>query len=125
VTRANKSGISLSPEDVSIAKGMLLRGDRQHDIAAWFGVNGGRVAEISTRQKHAEISISRENLPPQGPYLSGKDSSYAHSGLFEVRERISAMIKDNKTTQMDVLELRGSLKTLLNDIDIVFEKMEL
>ena len=40
--RANPSGISLTEEDAAIAKGMLARGDRQHDVAAWFGVNGGR-----------------------------------------------------------------------------------
>ena len=32
--------------DTRIVKGMLSRGDRQHDIAAYFGVNGGRVAEV-------------------------------------------------------------------------------
>ena len=46
--RAESSGITLSTADAALIKGMLLRGDRQHDIAAWFGVNGGRVAEIAT-----------------------------------------------------------------------------
>jgi hypothetical protein len=27
---------------------MLARGDRQHDIASYFGVNGGRIGEIAT-----------------------------------------------------------------------------
>ena len=31
--------------DAAVVKGMLLRGDRRHDIAAWFGVSG-RIAEI-------------------------------------------------------------------------------
>jgi hypothetical protein len=34
----------LSAADAALIKGMLSCGDRQHDIAAWFGVNGGRVA---------------------------------------------------------------------------------
>jgi hypothetical protein len=46
--RASASGICLSERDAALVKGMLYRGDRQHDIAAWFGVNGGRIAEIAT-----------------------------------------------------------------------------
>jgi hypothetical protein len=38
----------LTDHEVSIAKGRISRGDRQHDIAAYFGVNGGRIGEIST-----------------------------------------------------------------------------
>jgi hypothetical protein len=41
--RAEPSGIALNGADAAIIKGMLARGDRQHDIAAWFGVNAGRV----------------------------------------------------------------------------------
>lgn len=40
--------MSLSIQDASIVKGMLARGDKQHDIAAHFGVNGGRIAEIAS-----------------------------------------------------------------------------
>jgi hypothetical protein len=40
--------MALNEGEIAIVKGMLLWGDRQHDIAAYFGVNGGRVAEIST-----------------------------------------------------------------------------
>jgi hypothetical protein len=53
--RAPASGIALSEEDAAIVKGMLARGDRQHDIAAYFGVNGGRIGEIATGQKFREI----------------------------------------------------------------------
>jgi hypothetical protein len=55
--RAPASGISLTEADAALVKGMLARGDRQHDIAAWFGVNGGRIAEISTGQKFRESSV--------------------------------------------------------------------
>jgi hypothetical protein len=47
MSRANASGISLTAAHAALVKGMLKRGDRQHDIAAWFGVNGGRIAEIA------------------------------------------------------------------------------
>lgn len=32
--RAEASGMTLSADDAALIKGMLLRGDRQHDIAA-------------------------------------------------------------------------------------------
>ena len=54
--RAEPSGISLNSADAAIVKGMLARGDRQHDIAAWFGVNGGRVADIKTGKALVEVS---------------------------------------------------------------------
>lgn len=74
--KAPPSGIRLDEDDAAIVKGMLARGDRQHDIAAWFGVNGGRVAEISTGAKFAEVKpADLADLPPQGPYLSGRQSA--------------------------------------------------
>jgi hypothetical protein len=67
--RAEPSGITLSECDASQVKGMLARGDRQHDIAAWFGVNGGRVAEIATGLRYRNVKAApREALPPPGPY---------------------------------------------------------
>ena len=51
---------------------MLLRGDRQHDIAAYFGVNGGRIAEIAAgKNTYPNAKPTPEaDLPPPGPYLS-------------------------------------------------------
>jgi len=72
---APPSGIRLDEDDAAIVKGMLARGDRQHDIAAWFGVNGGRVGEISTGAKFAEVKAAHQDLPPPGPYLSGRQSA--------------------------------------------------
>jgi uncharacterized protein (UPF0264 family) len=37
----------LTVEQIAIVKALLLRGDKQQDIAAFLGENGGRVAEIS------------------------------------------------------------------------------
>jgi hypothetical protein len=51
----------LTDHEVSIAKGMISRGDRQHDIAAYFGVNGGRIGEISTG-KRGKMSRRRPRL---------------------------------------------------------------
>jgi uncharacterized protein YjbI with pentapeptide repeats len=46
VQRARPSGRRLSPGQAGAVKGMLLCGDRQHDIAGWFGVNPVRIAEV-------------------------------------------------------------------------------
>lgn len=74
--KAKPSGIRLSEEDAVIVKGMLNRGDRQHDIAAWFGVNGGRIGEISTGTKFEEVEAADANiLPTPGPYLSGRQTA--------------------------------------------------
>lgn len=89
--RANPSGIQLNERDAAIIKGMLARGDRQHDIAAWFGVNGGRIAEIATRRKFRDVLASPSaNLPPPGPYPSGKDAHAALAALQMVKQAITA-----------------------------------
>ena len=89
--RANPSGIHLSERDAALIKGMLARGDRQHDIAAWFGVNGGRIAEIATRRKFGDVLGSPSaNLPPPGPYPSGKDAHAALAALQMAKQAITA-----------------------------------
>ena len=48
--------------------GMVVRGDRDHDIAAWFGVNQGRIAEVKDGTKFGSVSAALSNqLPPKGP----------------------------------------------------------
>lgn len=49
---------------VPLIKGMLARGDNQSDIAAWFGINSGRVAEINTGERSPEVKLTTEDLPP-------------------------------------------------------------
>lgn len=80
--RARTSGIHLTTDDAAQVKGMLARGDRQHDIAAWFGVNGGRIAEIAKRATFADVAPApADKLPPPGPYLSGRAASEAIRAL--------------------------------------------
>jgi hypothetical protein len=60
-------------DDVRIAKGMLGRGDRQSDIAAYFGVNGGRIAEIARGLTFWWVQPAPlHQLPPSGPYVVRK-----------------------------------------------------
>jgi hypothetical protein len=59
----------LSAAETALVKGMIARGDRQSDIAAYFGVNGGRISEINTGKAHGNVRpAAASQLPPPGPY---------------------------------------------------------
>jgi hypothetical protein len=74
-TRARPSGLSISESDASLIKGMIDRGDRHHDIAAFFGLNQGRIAEIKDGTRFPDVvAASPDELPPKGPYLTPKAS---------------------------------------------------
>ena len=91
--RADPSGISLTEADAAIIKGMLARGDRQHDIAAWFGVNGGKIGEISTGAKFGEVEAQENDLPAQGPYAKGKNIDVAMTELEAVKNELGKLIE--------------------------------
>jgi hypothetical protein len=89
--RANPSGIRLTEQDAAVVKAMLARGDRQHDIAAWFGVNGGRIGEIAGGRAYPTVQpVDRINLPPSGPYPSGRDATVALQALVAARDAINS-----------------------------------
>jgi hypothetical protein len=54
----------LNAQAAAVIKGMLARGDRQHDIAAHFGENPARVAEIKSGEKFADVKPASTSLPP-------------------------------------------------------------
>jgi hypothetical protein len=91
--RAEASGIRLTDDDAALVKGMLARGDRQHDIAAWFGVNGGRIANVSSGKTHGQVKAATKKLPPKGPYLSSRDAYAALYALKEAQATISAALE--------------------------------
>ncbi len=92
--KAKSSGVRLSASDASMVKGMLKRGDRHHDIAAWFGVNQGRIAEVSKGSLHGGVKTAPANmLPPVGPYSSGQSAHAAMAALMESRKTLEAAIK--------------------------------
>jgi hypothetical protein len=90
--RAASSGVTLSPADAAIAKGMLARGDRQHDVAAWFGVNGGRIAELASGKTYSWVSAAPVDgdLPPPGPYPRGRDALAALAALAAAQAALDA-----------------------------------
>jgi len=87
--RAPSSCVRLTERDAALVKGMLRRGDRQHDIAAWFGVNGGRIGEIASGTAFKTTpEAARLDLPPQGPYVSGRDVAVALKAIAIARKAL-------------------------------------
>jgi hypothetical protein len=96
--RARSSGITLTEDDARIAKGMLQRNDRQHDIAAWFGVNGGRIAEIATGRAFNWVEPApHTKLPPPGPYPNAKKLMEAQQALDDALNALVAAEATMKT----------------------------
>ena len=50
--------MALSEAEAALIKGMLKRGDKQSDIAAWFRCNAGRVAEINKGRRHPKVKAA-------------------------------------------------------------------
>lgn len=87
--------MSLDKSEIAVVKGMLARGDKQHDIAAFFGVNGGRIAEIKTGHNGAGVTPAPESeLPPAGPIMSGRSALKALSMLQALRGLIDECITE-------------------------------
>jgi hypothetical protein len=81
--------MALNDGEIATVKGMLIRGDRQHDIAAYFGVNDGRIGEISTGQTGSSITAApAEDLPP------GRSALRARDTLTALRDLIQEAIDD-------------------------------
>jgi hypothetical protein len=54
----------LNEEQAAIVKGLLARGEKQHDVAAFFGVNAGRVAEVAKGYKFRNVMpAAKRDLP--------------------------------------------------------------
>jgi hypothetical protein len=63
---AGKSGLNLTAADVPLVLGMVARGDRKQDIAAWFGVNPARIAEAIAGEYGTPPLPPAHTLPPVG-----------------------------------------------------------
>lgn len=58
--------MALTNKDAAIIRGMIKRKDKQHDIAAWFGENQARIAEVDAGS-HGQIApADPSELPPKG-----------------------------------------------------------
>ena len=104
MSRGNASGIRLRKDDIPIVLGMQKRGDRDHDIAAWFGVNQGRVAEAKDGRYDHVTPASSPDLPPKGPPgLKGRE-------LKESVEAAVAQFEADGVKGDGLLMLRRALK---------------
>jgi hypothetical protein len=87
--RSKASGYVLTPSDAPLIMGMVARGDRDHDIAAWFGVNQGRIAEVKDGSKFGHVAAAAASeLPPKGaPGMKGRQlRGLAEMALNELKD---------------------------------------
>ncbi len=88
--RASAITTKLTPAMAATVKGMLARGDRQSDIAAYLSINQGRIHEINVGQKFSSVPAATE-LPEPGPYVFIQKSRHERAALVEeIISRISA-----------------------------------
>lgn len=66
---------------------MIARGDRHHDIAAWFGVNQGRIADAQAGKYGTPDAASANELPPQG--APGVKGHRLRNALDEIVQRLA------------------------------------
>jgi hypothetical protein len=101
--RAERSGRRLSEDDAALVRGMINRGDRHHDIAAWFGVNQGRIAEVNDESLHPGIPAARaDRLPPPGPYTSGRSAQRAINALEETKAALDSAARNVEQVLRDI-----------------------
>jgi hypothetical protein len=81
--------MALTNKEASIVLGMAARGDSEHDIAAYFGVNQGRIAEVKAGSHGSILAAPATDLPPKGsPGPKGRKLSlYARDALQALREK--------------------------------------
>lgn len=97
----------LNRDDAAVIKGMLARGDSQHDIASYFGVNGGRIAEIAIREKFPRAPVSQGRLPPPGPYH-----------IPELLARLLTANRRRATTRDEILDACAAVENRLAPDDV-------
>jgi hypothetical protein len=122
MAKAEASGITLDYRDTRTVKGMLLRGDRQHDIASYFGVNGARISEIAngTNSYPNAEPMPEADLPPPGPYLT----KYALQSVIDtLNEAIEAL--DLAEAENEIADVKAALvlarETIQKKIDLLQE----
>jgi hypothetical protein len=122
MAKAPASGISLDFRDTRIVKGMLNRGDRQHDIASYFGVNGARISEIASGTNNYPNAepMPEESLPPRGPYLT----KYALQSVIDtLNEAVEAL--NLAEAEDEIADVKAALvlarETIQKKIDLLQE----
>ena len=102
----NSSGITVQANDVPIIIGMIGRGDRHHDIAAWFGLNQGRIKDAQDGKYGPPQTKAGIVLPPKGP--PGIKGRHLREAIDHVLARLAAG---------DTAGGLNSLQTAIGDYD--------
>ena len=95
---------ALTPETAAIVKGLLARGEKQHDIAAFFSTNGGRIAEVAKGYKFADVHPAPgKDLPTPAQVAEGFAVWTARQALARARMGIDAafVFLDNAQEERD------------------------
>lgn len=95
----------LTPDQAAIIKGLLARGDRQQDIAAFFATNSGRVAEINKGKIFPEVLPAPRHALPS-PRLMG--NGYAAFIAYQALEVLETTVR---TARDRILALHPDLDT--------------
>lgn len=100
--------------DTQVVKGMLERGDRQHDIASYFGVNGGRIAEVATDDCDYPNAppLPSEKFPPPGPYVGAKTVFEIEETLREAIDLIKGAGDPSEEGELAIEVLQEAIKRL-------------
>ena len=110
-----EKGVQLTEGDARFVKGMLARGDRQHDIAAWFGVNPARIAEIKKGKTFARVKKRLIDLPPRGPYVH---SAMANIRVKVMRRQLTGAYNAMKMSRDYLDRNMDSLVNVLSEFDL-------
>lgn len=115
MAKGSSSGHSLGQADIPVVLGMASRGDRNHDIAAWFGVNQGRIAEAKSGQYGNPPVAPHNELPPSGaPGIKGRRLRMALEGILE-------SVRDSKISDSNV---RSDVQQRLENVIAQFDQNE-
>ncbi|MEQ8837130.1 MAG: hypothetical protein RID07_10045 [Lacipirellulaceae bacterium] len=107
--KGNSSGYKLKSTDIPIVMGMIARRDRHHDIAAWFGVNQGRIKDAQDGKYGPTTTVASLELPPSGaPGIKGR----------RLREEVGKLVQRlDDHTPTNVSAVKEALGKALSDFD--------
>lgn len=113
--------MSLTPRDIALIKGMIVRGDRHSDIAAHFRCNQGRIAEINTGQRGRGIGMApKDELPP----LTWPDIDALVTELDSERDSNHRAWELLSEANSKLLDARDTLKVLRRMIDAAIRDID-
>lgn len=97
--KARRSGIQVRKADVPLILAMVAREDRKHDIAAWFGLNQGRIAEVEDGEYGNPPLAKDEELPPSGS--PGLKARALRDSVEEIRQLLKAGDLPTATSRLE------------------------